>query len=163
MRLLVKANTLLNRGLLVVAGVAVVGLLLLETGNVVTRLAGRPFQGAFELAGLFGAVAIALALGSTQLRGDHVMVDLFTRRLPKPLLRALDGLRHLVSAVFFALMAWQVWAIGARMTETGEVSETLKADYHLVVYAVALGLAVLAVTLLLDALRQALPERGETA
>lgn len=154
---------MLNRGLLVVAGVAVVGLLLLETGNVVTRLTGRPFQGAFELAGLFGAVAVALALGSTQQRGDHVMVDVFTRRLPKPLLRAIDAFRHLVSALFFALMAWQVWLIGARMTQTGEVSETLKMDYHLVVYAVAAGLAVLAVTLLLDAARQLMPGRGETA
>ena len=50
------------------AGVAVIALMLLASGNVIMRMFGKPFSGTYELVGFLGALVIAFALGETQRR-----------------------------------------------------------------------------------------------
>lgn len=142
----------MNRGGMVLAGAMILCLMALAVTNVACRVFQVSFRGAYELVGFVGALVVALALGESQRRGDHILVDVLSRRFPAGLVRALDFCRHLAGAVLFALAAWRIWMWGLTISASGEVSETLKIAYHPFVFAVAVGVAALALNLLLDAL-----------
>jgi TRAP-type C4-dicarboxylate transport system permease small subunit len=150
MTLLEKISIFINRVFLVMAGVAIIALMFLAGINVILRTLGSPYSGTYELVGFLGAILIAFALGETQRRKDHVIVDLLTSKFPPAVNRFTDRIHYLATMVFFAVIAWQVMAYGMIKWRTGEVSETLKIIYHPVVFCVALGFALLAFNLLVD-------------
>ena len=75
MEALEKLNQFLNKWLLVIGGIAVLALMALATGNVIMRIFGVPFRGAYELVSFLGAVVTAFALGYTQKRKFNIVVD----------------------------------------------------------------------------------------
>jgi TRAP-type C4-dicarboxylate transport system permease small subunit len=133
-----------------VAGIAMVGLMLLASGNVILRMFGMPFAGTYELVGFLGALVIAFALGETQRRKDNVVVDIVSAGYRPVAARLTDAMQYLVTIAFFSIVAWRVFAYAGKVRETGELSETLKIIYHPVIYAVAFGFAMLALNLLVD-------------
>ncbi len=137
---------------MVAAGAALIALTLLATANVGLRIVRAPVSGAYEIVSFLGAVVTAGALGYTQKRKDHIVVDILSDRFPAPVKRALDGASHAVTLVLFAIVAWRTYAWGRQLMQTGELSETLKVPFYPFVFAVALGFAALALTLLLDLL-----------
>jgi TRAP-type C4-dicarboxylate transport system permease small subunit len=152
MRLIEDIGHWLNRMLLVLAGISMLLLMLVATANVVLRTQGRPLQGAYEVVGYLGALAAALVLGETQKRKDHIMVDVLTRRFPRSVNRILDGAKSVVFMAFFAIVSWRMAEKGLQLRRVGELSETLKAPFHAVIFGVSLGFAVLALALLVDCL-----------
>ena len=68
---------------MIIGGLAVLALMILATGNVVLRIFHAPFRGTYEIVGFLGAVVIAFALGYTQKRKDHIVVDILTERFSK--------------------------------------------------------------------------------
>lgn len=127
---------------LIVTGVA--------AGNMLLRIIYRPIQGSYELIGFFGAVSVALALGYTQLRKDHVIVTIITDRFSDKVKNLLDRFSYLVSSIFFSVVFWQTFKWGLRIAKSGELSETLKIVYHPFVYMVAIGFLILSFTSLVD-------------
>ena len=150
MEKLKKIDAFLNRLMMIIAALAIVALMLLTTANVVLRIVHVPYSGTYELAGFLGAVVVAFALGYTQKRKDHIMVDIVTRKFPPGIVRIIDSIAYLVCAIFFGIVTVQVFAWGMIIYHTGEVSETLKIIYYPFVWCVALGFAVLTFTLLID-------------
>jgi TRAP-type C4-dicarboxylate transport system permease small subunit len=160
MEYLEKLNLFLNKILLILGGVAVLALMTLATGNVVLRIFGVPYRGAYEIVSFFGAIVIAFALGYTQKRKDHIVVDILTERFPKKLNKVLDGVNYFITTIFFGIVAWQMFVWGFKIWESREVSETLKVIYHPFIFSVAFGFALLSLTLFLDLLH-ALLKREE--
>ena len=155
MNYLEKLNDFLNRILLVVGSIAVLLLMSIATVNAFMRI---PFikttwRGAYETVGFLGAIVIAFALGYTQKRKDHIVVDILTERFPKKVNKVLDGINYLITTIFFAIVAWQVFVWGMKISRSGEVSETLKIVFHPFIYSVSLGFAVFSLTLILDFLK----------
>jgi len=150
MALLDKIDNLLGRILLAMSGAAVLALMLLATGNVVLRIFHAPFRGTYEIVSFLGAIGVAFALASTQRKKGHIVVDILSSRYPRPVRRLVDALSAALSALFFGIVARQVWIWGARIMASGEVSETLKVVYHPFVFAVAVGFGLLTLTCLLD-------------
>ena len=132
------------------AGVAVLALMFLASGNVILRMFGRPFSGTYELVGFLGALVIAFALGETQRRRDNVVVDIVSSNYRPLAARMMDVLQYAATITFFSIVAWRMFLYAGKVSETGEVSETLKVAFHPVVYAVAFGFAVLALNLAVD-------------
>jgi TRAP-type C4-dicarboxylate transport system permease small subunit len=145
-----KIDEVLGRILLALSGAAVLALMLLATGNVVLRIFHAPFRGTYEIVSFLGAIGIAFALASTQRRKGHIVVDILSSRFSRPVKRLVDALSAGISAVFFGIVAWQVFIWGTRIMAGGEVSETLKIVYHPFVFSVAAGFGLLALTCLLD-------------
>lgn len=154
-----RVNGWVNRFLIAVAGVALAGLMFLTAANVAMRIFKHPYIGAYELAGYLGAVSVALALGHTQVRKDHVAVDLLTRHYPNWLTRVIDVLSSGAGLVFFGAVGWRMVDWGLRLRQSGEVSETLKIVFDPFIYAVGFGFFMLAVALILDLLTAILPAR----
>jgi TRAP-type C4-dicarboxylate transport system permease small subunit len=155
-----RLSALLRKFLLVAGGVALLALVLLATANVALRIVRVPVSGTYEIVSFLGAVVIAGALGYTQKRKDHIVVDILSGTFPDPVKRALDGVNYAVTTALFAVVSWQTFAWGRRLMESGELSETLKIAYHPFVFFVSLGFGVLALTLFLDLLATLLAKRG---
>ncbi len=155
MAYLEKIEVFLNKILMVLGGVAVLLLMSVATVNAFLRI---PFikstwRGAYETVGFLGAIVIAFALGYTQKKKNHIVVDILTEKFPKRVNRVLDAINYFVTTIFFAIVSWQVFVWGMKISKSGEVSETLKIVFHPIVYCVAVGFAVFSLTLILDFLK----------
>ncbi len=143
----------LSRFFMIVAGGALLLLVLLATGNVALRLFQIPFAGTYEVVSFLGALVTAGALAHTQRRRDHIMVDILTDRLPPLAKRLLDAVSDGVAAVLFGIASWQLYAWGEKIRISGELSETLQLRFHPFVYGVAAGFALLTLVLILQMFR----------
>ena len=140
----------LRKALLVAGGVSLLLLTLLATANVALRVFRVPVGGTYEVVSFLGAVVTAGALGFTQKRKDHIVVDILSDRFPAPVKRFLDRVSYLLMFALFAVVSWQTFVYGMRLMQTGERSETLRFAFYPFVFLVCLGFAVLALTILLD-------------
>jgi TRAP-type C4-dicarboxylate transport system permease small subunit len=162
MHTLERINVFLNRILMVLGSIAVLLLMAIATTNAFLRI---PFikstwRGAYETVGFLGAIVIAFALGYTQKRKDHIVVDILTAKFPKRVNRILDGINYFITMIFFAIISWQVLVWGMKISKSGEVSETLKIVFHPFIYSVAFGFAVFSLTLIIDFLKN-LKSKGD--
>jgi len=150
MELLEKLNNFLNKSFLVIGGIAVLALMTLATGNVCLRIFGMPYRGAYELASFLGAVVTAFALGYTQKKKSHIVVDILSATFPDRVKRVLDRVGYLIAMFFFAVISWVILRWGLRIASCGEVSETLKIVFYPFIFCVATGFALLSLTLVID-------------
>ncbi len=150
MKTVERVSRILNHVFGAAGGIALACLTGLAAANMLSRAVFRPVPGSYELIGFLCAVAVAFGMGYTQLHKGHVVVSILTERFSPGVNRVLDALNHLVGAGFFGLVSWQTLKWGAEIARSGELSETLKIPYFPVIYGVAAGFAVFALTLLLD-------------
>ncbi len=162
-RYIEKMDYILNRILLILGGIAVLMLMALATANVILRLFQMPYEGTYEIVSFLGAIVIAFALGYSQKRKDHIVVDILTERFSKRTNRILDMINYCITMIFFAVVAWQVYLFGIKIHESREVSETLKIVYYPFILSVAVGFAVFSLTLVIDFLKTFFPGRGGDA
>ena len=135
---------------MIAGGVSLLALTLLATMNVALRIFQVPVGGTYEVVSFLGAIVTAGALGYTQKRKDHIVVDILSDKFPAPVKRILDRVSYALILVFISIVSWQTIVYGKRLLRTGELSETLKIAYYPFVFLVSLGFAVLALTVFLD-------------
>ncbi len=68
-----------------------------------------PINGDFELVESGVAFAIFAFLPLCQITGAHATVDIFTSKLPKPVLRVLKAVIEVVFAAVLIVIAWRLW------------------------------------------------------
>ncbi len=153
MQTLNRINEFLNRLLLWIGGVFLVGMILITCANIFFRIVWVPVRGTFELMGFFGAVVAAFSLGYTQKKRGHIAVDVLINTFSARTRRVLSAVNSLVCLLFFGAAAWQLIVKANTLMATGEVTETLRIIYYPFTYAVALGCLVLSLSLLTDFLQ----------
>jgi TRAP-type C4-dicarboxylate transport system permease small subunit len=162
MNIFEKINTWLNRILVLLAGVFLVGMVALTCTNILLRTLWVPVQGTFELMGFAGALVTAFALGYTQIKKGHISVDVLVETFSPKIKRILVFINNVICCAFFGLAAWQLAVKAGTLEATGEVTETLGIIYYPFIYAVALGCFVLALVMLTDIARQIIaPKEGD--
>ena len=107
------------------------------------------------------ALDVAAALGYTQRCRAHIVVDIISDKYGRHLRRAVDAVSSLIMTVFFFLVAKALFYWGLSLSESGEVSETLKIVYHPFVFCVSAGFAMLSVTCFAETARAAFNIRTE--
>jgi TRAP-type C4-dicarboxylate transport system permease small subunit len=150
MNALRKTVTALANAFGVVGCVALVAMIVLAAANMILRAVWAPIPGSYELIGFLCALGAGMGLGYTQLAKGHVAVTIVTDRFSPRAVRVVEAVSHVISAGLFGCAAWQTARWGVDLARQGELSETLRIPFYPVVIAVALGFAVLALTLLLD-------------
>lgn len=135
---------------MIAGGVSLLALTFLATMNVALRIFRVPVGGTYEVVSFLGAIVTAGALGHTQKRKDHIVVDILSEKFPAKVKRVLDRVNYAMILVFFSIVSWQTFVYGKRLLLTGELSETLKFAYYPFVFLVGIGFAVLALTIFLD-------------
>ncbi len=145
-----RFSELLRKGMMIAGGVSLLALTLLATMNVALRIFEVPVSGTYEVVSFLGAIVTAGALGYTQKRKDHIVVDILSDTFPAKVKRGLDRVSNALILAFFSVVSWQIFVYGKRLLNTGELSETLKIAYYPFVFLVGFGFAILALTILLD-------------
>lgn len=148
-----RMSRILNSLLIAIAGFFLVAMMTLACANVALRNFGIPIKGTFELMGLFGAVAAAFALAKTQIKRQHIAVDILVRIFPARVKRVLGAINYLIGTIFFVLAALQTGRLGTNLWKVHELSETLRIVYFPFVYAVSLGCVVIALVLMTELLK----------
>ncbi|MCL6479568.1 MAG: TRAP transporter large permease subunit, partial [Peptococcaceae bacterium] len=96
---------------------------------------------------------VFLAFAQTQVRKDHVVIELLFSRLPQWLQPVVECFNHLAGVVLFALMSWQLTQEGIK--KLGVHSHGIEAPITVFMLVASLGTLVLALVLLSDLLRAA--------
>ncbi len=140
-------------------GIALASLTAIACVNMLMRILGSPFKGAYELVGFFGALVVALPLGYAQINRAHIAVDILGRHYSPKAKRLINGVNDLVCMGLFILVAWQSAVYATAIWKRGETSETLRIIYHPFVYLVALCCLLLALVLFVNFLKSFLPQK----
>lgn len=122
----------------VIAGIALACSMFLTVADVMLRTFKRPIIGTYELVGLLGALVIGFSIPQTSRLRGHVLMDFLTGSLPSGARRALRVLTRILGTILFAIIGWNLWALGNDFRKAGEVTLTLQ----LPLYPVAYGIAV---------------------
>ena len=134
-----------------IAGAAIVIMMLLSTADVLLRLGGplysklqwwflgfiQPVPGIYELVSFLGTVAAAFAIAHTSIKGGHVSVNLLTRLMPEKARIILQVITNLLALILFGLLSWRSILHAEELRSCGEVSMTLQLPYYPFVYGVA--------------------------
>jgi len=133
-----------------VAGAAIIAMMLLTCVDVVLRYFRRPIPGTYELVCFLGAVSVAFAMAHTYVERSHVAVSLVVNYFPKRIQSLIDTITGSFSFAFFALIAWNSALYANNLRVTGEVSLTLELPFYPFVYGVGFSAAVVCLILLAD-------------
>lgn len=160
MKVLEKISDILNRFMIILAGIFLAAMILMTCMNIFSRLFWSPIKGTYELMGYFGAMVTAFALSYTQLKKAHIAVDVLVGQFSQKTQLILQGFNCLVCTVFFSIAAWQINKLARTLWLTGEVTETLRIIYYPFTYGVALGCCLLALVLLVEFLKLVFASKG---
>ena len=141
----------ISRWLNVVAGIALVLMILFTCADVVGRkLLNHPVSGTYENVGFLNVIVVAFALVYTYRIKGLVSVELITDRLPKRAQWFISAFVALLGLVFFVLLTWQSIEYGNTVWRTGEVSITQKLPFYPIIYGIAFSCIPVCLMLFLD-------------
>ena len=136
--------------LYLIAGIAIVLMMLLTCADVVLRFMRRPIPGTYELVCFLGAVAVAFAMAHTTVQKGHVAVSLVVRLLPQRIQGLIEMLTGTFGFILFALIAWRSVLYANSLRATGEVSLTLQLPFYPFVYGIGFSATAVCLVLLTD-------------
>lgn len=150
MKTLSAIATGLSRFMYVVAGFALAGTMFLTVADVILRIFKRPIVGTYELVGLLGALVVGFSLPQTSRVKGHVVMDFLTGSLPAWAQRLLHVLTRALGVLLFAIISWNLWALGTDYRRVGEVTPTLQLPLYPVAYGIAVCCFAECLVLILD-------------
>jgi len=131
--------------LAVLSAVAILLMMLAISADVIGRYAfDHPIMGAFEFALLLMVLVVFLGLAYTQLRGQHISVDVVYMRLPHRFRLPVDILNLIVLLFITSILAWKTVSHAAYSVSIGDYMPGMA---HFPKYPSKVALAVGAVML----------------
>jgi TRAP-type C4-dicarboxylate transport system permease small subunit len=121
----------------IIAGVALIGVMLLIGCDIVGRIFGRPVPGAYEIVSLAGGLIIGLALPATSRAKGHVSTDLLLEKLSGTPKLILTVLTRIIGIAIFLLAGYGMIRMGIRLKIAGEVTAVLALPFYYAAYAVS--------------------------
>lgn len=154
-RSLDRAARMIEVALLAVAGIAVVGMMVIITASALSRyLFSRPMAGSEVVVGVFLApLATYLALASALTNRQHVGVTIMVQRLRPSLRRASQLLAALIVGLAFAILAYQGWIRAFHAFSTGQIDPNVGIPLYLAYAVVPIGCAGISVRAFLLAMQ----------
>ncbi len=120
----------------IVAGVALIGMMLLIGADIVGRIFGWPVPGTYEIVSIAGGLILGLALPATSRAKGHVSTDILTSRLSEKSNFVLRIATRLICIAIFLLAGYGMIKMGIRLKVSGEVTAVLALPFYYVAYAV---------------------------
>jgi TRAP-type transport system small permease protein len=121
----------------VVAGIALIGIMLLIGCDIVGRIFGCPVPGAYEMVSLAGGLIIGLALPATSRANGHVSMDLLLERLSETPKRILAMATRCIGIAIFLLAGYGMVRMGVRLRCSGEVTAVLAFKFYYAAYVLS--------------------------
>ncbi|MFC6674278.1 TRAP transporter small permease [Marinobacterium aestuariivivens] len=118
-------NQKLQCVLAIVGGSSLVAMLLVAVSDIISRLIGYSFSGAYEVIGWLSATAIGCSLGYTQMHKGHVKID-FISGIRNEVVKSLVSFVVLLASFYLAsLVGFQLIKYAFLIYKVGSLSETL--------------------------------------
>ena len=134
-RLLQALSGRLSTWMEVLAGIALIGVMLLIGIDIVGRIFGFPIPGAYEVVSFAGGLVIGLAVPATSLAKGHVSTDLLLGKLSGKSRSVLIVMTRLIGIAIFLVAGCSMIMMGIRLKAAGEVTAVLALPFYHVAYA----------------------------
>jgi TRAP-type C4-dicarboxylate transport system permease small subunit len=135
----------------VLAGIALIGVMLLIVADIIGRKFGFPVPGAYEIVSIMGGLIVGLALPATTRAKGHVSADLLLAKLPQKPRLFLTVATRVIGMAVFMLAGWGMVMMGIRLKMSGEVTAVLALPFYYVAYAIGGALVVQTLVLFAEA------------
>ena len=147
------------KGMDLVAGTALVSIMLLTTCDVILRYLGHPILGSYDLVSFGAAFVIGFALPRTSWEKMHITVDVLVEKIPDHRF-TLDIVTRVMALALFVLVGWNLTDLGAGFYKTGEETLTLGIPLFPIAYALGFCAFLQCFTLIGDVVRIVLQRRA---
>ncbi len=150
MQLFESVVTKMSRTLDSLSGIILAATALLIVANILGRaLLQSSILGTYEMVGYLTAGVVGLALARCALENGHIAVGLVVERLPLGVQRVIEIITGIPVFIFICFISYNLFVYGRSIAISGEVSPTTQLIYYPIIYLVAIGFFVLALTVLL--------------
>ena len=150
------------RGLAILAGIAILAMMLLTCTDVFLRYTfNAPIEGSFDVTQMLMVVVVFFALAYCGWTGGHVVVDLLRDVLPPRLLVPLSVLVNGVGFTVMVIITWQALVTASDFMRTGETPMTVLIPKYPFVIVTAFGASIYAAVLLFKTFRPDERESGD--
>ncbi len=122
-----------------IAGCVLTLMMLLTVTDVILRFFRMPIIGAYELVAFGGGIVIGLSLPLTSYKKGHILVDDFLKGFSKGTRKYIHLTTRLSGLGLFAIISWNMFAMGIDMLRSGEVSLTLEMPFYPVVFGIGVA------------------------
>ena len=136
----------------IIAGGALVFIMLLTSLDVVLRYLGIPIFGSYDMVSLAGAFIIGFAVPRSSWDKVHVSVDILVERIPERKM-ILDLSTRVIALALFAVLSWNFFKLGFSFFKTGEVTLTLELPLYPIPFILGFCSLIECFVLLADAVR----------
>jgi TRAP-type C4-dicarboxylate transport system permease small subunit len=139
----------------VVAGAALVFIMLLTSFDVVLRYLGWPILGSYDMVSFGGAFLIRFAVPRSSWDKTHVSVDILVERMPERKV-IFDLSTRALALALFAVLTWHFVKLGFGFYRTGEVTLTLELPLYPIPFILGFCSLIECFVLLADVMRVAI-------
>ncbi|HEY9054048.1 MAG TPA: TRAP transporter small permease subunit [Rectinemataceae bacterium] len=146
MALVKKVDTVLY----VMAGVILIGMVLLTLVDVVLRNFGHPITGSMEIIMYGGALVFGFSIPFATFLKAQVQVDLIVEKLKPRNKKAVTIVTRLVGIALFLFVAYNFFLYGFDVKSTGEITSSFKIPYYPIVFALSFSFLFQSLTLVYD-------------
>jgi len=133
-----------------IAGIALISVMLLTGCDIVGRAFRMPILGTFELISFAGGLVIGLAVPVTSRMKQHVIVDILLERVSKQTRLILVVITRLMGVALFLILGYSLIKMGSHISASGEVTSVLNLPFYPVAYAMGGAFFVEALILVVD-------------
>lgn len=128
-----------------VAMVVLLLLMFLTVGDVVGRyMVGiipgfGPIPGSFELTEFMLAIVVLTAIGYTQVKGEHISIDMFITKFPPRVVAIIDSVTNFLTLSMYILVTWQTIKYVQLLYKSHDVSGVLRLPVYPFLIVSAVG------------------------
>lgn len=109
----------------VIAGVAVVAMIVVTCIDVVGRRFGHPLKGTYDIVEILGAITIAGGLPYTTACKGHVAIEFFFQRLSRLGKVVVDTAWRTITISLFLFLTWRFIRYGLEIKASGQGTSTM--------------------------------------
>ena len=154
-----RVTSVPNKALHWVSMVVLLLLMFLTVGDVVGRyLVGLipglgPIPGSFELTEFMLAVIVLTAIGHTQMKDEHISIELLVERFSRRNQAIIDTITNFLSLAMYVLVTWRMIRYAQLLYESHDVSGVLRLPVYPFLVVAAIGTFMFCLAMLSSFLR----------
>jgi TRAP-type mannitol/chloroaromatic compound transport system permease small subunit len=146
----------------IAAGVALFGMMIMVTMDVIGRKLSMPVPGAFEASEQLMVIVFSFPLAEVSLKRGNIVFELLSGKFSPRVKRRMDIIGNLVGLFLFAPLTYQAWVVAQKMYSMGEYRQGI-IDIPIWPFRIliAVGLSVFVYEMVVDWIKGEIRMRSE--
>ncbi len=153
MKIFLKSVYKLSITTQVIAGLALVFMLIITLSEVILRSFGKPILGSYEIISFTGGIIIGFAIPYTSWKRGHIYVDFLINKFSKKKRRVIMIITRCLGILLFLLISWNLISMGSDLYTNKEVSMTLRLPFYPIAYGIGISCFIQCILFFSDILK----------